>query len=141
MLSVMIKRNDYPVNAEQEASMQISIPDSKLALAREGLLALRDARGARLTAHSGAFWVTQEGSGKDHVIDAGQSLTVCADGLTVVTALQAGEITVHAPAPAPMRAGLLRRVQQFWRQLRPSASARAAAVAPLSLLHDPDPCT
>lgn len=97
--------------------MEIDIRNTRLSLARHGLVALRDAGGTRLTAHSGTFWITQEGTAKDYVIDAGDSLLVRGGGLTVVSALQPGDIGVQAAKPDNVAVPCAQRltVPQRWR--------------------------
>jgi len=54
-----------------------------------------DADVQEITARSGSFWITREGEGKDHLLKAGESLRVSAEGITVIEALQAGEIELR----------------------------------------------
>lgn len=74
--------------------MDISLKDAKFSLARDSLIALRDGRGARITCLDGSLWVTHEGSIKDEVLAAGQSLRIRHDGLTIVTALMPSALIV-----------------------------------------------
>ncbi|HWQ40267.1 MAG TPA: DUF2917 domain-containing protein [Burkholderiales bacterium] len=67
--------------------MDIALIDTRLSLPREGLIALRQARGARILCLAGCLWITQEGNLKDEVLRPGESLTVQRDGLTLITAL------------------------------------------------------
>ena len=67
--------------------MDISLKNTRLSLARDGLIAFRDGRGMRITCLEGSLWVTQECSIKDEVLGPGQTLRVRHDGLTVVTGL------------------------------------------------------
>lgn len=76
-----------PGQAGSLIDMDISLKGTRFALARDGLIALRDARGARITCLEGALWVTQEGSIKDEVLAPGQTLRVRHDGTTLITAL------------------------------------------------------
>lgn len=48
-----------------------------------------------VTVHSGSFWITHEGEGKDHLLKAGEALRVSAEGMTVIEALQTGEIVLR----------------------------------------------
>lgn len=80
--------------------MQIEFGRSTLTLARDGLLALRDAQGTQLLCHEGAIWVTQEGDIRDIIIGPGDALTVRAPGLTVVTAVQPSTLTLIEPTQA-----------------------------------------
>jgi hypothetical protein len=74
--------------------MQIEFGRSTLSLARDGLLALRDAQGTQILCHEGVIWVTQEGDIRDIIIGPGDALTVRAPGLTVVTAVQPSTLTL-----------------------------------------------
>jgi hypothetical protein len=74
--------------------MQIEFGRSTLSLARDGLLALRDALGTRILCHEGAIWVTQEGDIRDIIIGPGDAFTIRAPGLTVVTAVQPSKLTL-----------------------------------------------
>lgn len=76
--------------------MQIDFGRSTLSLARDGLLALRDAQGTQILCHEGAIWVTQEGDIRDIIIGPGDALTVHAPGLTVVTAVQPSTLSLVA---------------------------------------------
>lgn len=80
--------------------MQIEFGRSTLSLARDGLLALRDAQGTRILCHEGALWVTQEGDIRDLIIGPGDALTLRAPGLTVVTAVQPSTLTLVEPGQA-----------------------------------------
>jgi len=48
-----------------------------------------------ITICSGSFWITREGEGKDHLLKTGESLRVSAEGMTVMEALQAGEVELR----------------------------------------------
>ena len=80
--------------------MQIEINRSTLSLAREGLVAIRDGQGTRIVCHAGSLWITQECDVKDSVITTGESFTVRNPGLTLVTALNASELTIIEPRAA-----------------------------------------
>ena len=80
--------------------MQIEFGRSTLSLARDGLLALRDAQGTQILCQEGAVWVTQEGDIRDIIIGPGDALTIHAPGLTVVTAVQASKLTLVARSEA-----------------------------------------
>lgn len=95
--------------------MNIDMRNGRLILTRNDTIALRDAPGTELTAHTGVFWLTREGSSKDHVLGPGETIAIVGSGLTVVSALRDGEIIVHeaaasAPAvPCVQRETLLQR--------------------------------
>lgn len=67
--------------------MKIELSTSTLALPRDGLIALRDAEGTRVTSLKGALWITQDHQEGDVILEDGQSFTVDRPGLTLVMAL------------------------------------------------------
>ena len=83
--------------------MQMQFRETGLSMPRERQVALQDAQGVRITCRSGLFWITQEGDIRDHVLAPGQVLRISSGGLTVVSALREGEISLQetrAEAPA-----------------------------------------
>jgi hypothetical protein len=86
--SVMIYWNARRVKPAALSTMDISLKDTRLTLARDGLIALRDAHGTRIACLEGSLWITQECSIKDEVLAAGKVLRLRHDGLTIVTALE-----------------------------------------------------
>lgn len=80
--------------------MQVELNRSRVHLAREGLLAIRDGRATRVVCESGSLWITQEGDSRDSIISAGESFTIRYQGLTILTALEPSQLTVVEPAPA-----------------------------------------
>jgi hypothetical protein len=46
-----------------------------------------------VTAHSGAVWVTEAANPRDYLLQAGESVRLCARGLVVVEALTEAAIT------------------------------------------------
>lgn len=112
--------------------MELNIRNSRLSVAHEGLIAFRDAQGTRLTAHSGAFWITNEGNSKDHILGPGQSMVIDAGGLTVITALHAGDITVLEPLPGNVSRDCARRdtpLQRWLCKLQRMIAAPAEAIS------------
>ncbi len=67
--------------------MKIELNTPTLALPRDGLIALRDAEGTRVTTLRGALWITQDSHQSDVILEEGQSFTVDRAGLTLVMAL------------------------------------------------------
>jgi hypothetical protein len=55
----------------------------------------QDSATQEITVRSGSFWVTREGEGKDHLLKTGESLRVSTEGMTVMEALQAGEVELR----------------------------------------------
>jgi glutamine phosphoribosylpyrophosphate amidotransferase len=91
----MILRNGWPVKRRPEAkesSMNIDLDTSTLTLARDGLIALRDAQGTRVTCLTGALWITEDREHGDIVLEAGETVTLQRPGLTLVMALQPAEL-------------------------------------------------
>jgi hypothetical protein len=92
----------------EECAMKIDFGPSSFNLPREGVVLLREARGARVLCLSGALWITQEGGKEDVVLQAGESLRVTRGGLTLVTALRGSELRVIEPCKSGRE--LLRRM-------------------------------
>ena len=67
--------------------MKIELTTPILALPRDGLIALHDAEGTRVTTLKGALWITQDSQQGDVILEEGQSFTVDRRGLTLVMAL------------------------------------------------------
>ena len=72
--------------------MNIDLDTSTLTLARDGLIALRDAQGTRVTCLTGALWITEDREHGDIVLEAGETVTLQRPGLTLVMALQPAEL-------------------------------------------------
>jgi len=77
-------------------------------LGRYGALPLTDARGARVRSLRGTLWITQEGDGEDHIVNAGDDFTVSRNGVTLVAAVDGPGAFVVAP-PVPRAGGLIER--------------------------------
>ncbi len=75
--------------------MELRIQSPVLALERGEVVTLDDARGMRIRARQGLLWVTEEGNARDHIVGAGETLTVGHAGRTVVQALQAAWISIR----------------------------------------------
>jgi hypothetical protein len=60
------------------------------------MLRVLEGRGLRLLATEGQVWVTQEGCSRDAVLNAGESLCIENDGLTLVQALRRSAISLLA---------------------------------------------
>ncbi|MEO8453244.1 MAG: DUF2917 domain-containing protein [Gemmatimonadota bacterium] len=92
--------------------MNIELQASSLVLARDGMIAVRDAKGVRITCLTGALWITQDNYVKDFIVGAGESHTIDYAGLTLVTALEATTLSVREaslPLLARIGNGLARR--------------------------------
>lgn len=64
-------------------------------LQRGKVLPLRQGAGKTLTTHAGAVWVTEEGSGVDVVLNAGESFTLGQHGLALVEAFSDAAISLE----------------------------------------------
>jgi hypothetical protein len=80
--------------------MRIDFGASSFSLPRDGVVLLEDAEGACVDCLSGALWLTQEGREDDVILHPGESMRVANDGLTLVTALRAGELRIVQPHTA-----------------------------------------
>ena len=80
--------------------MNLSLHTPELALDTGQVLSLDDAEGVRIRARTGTVWVTEEGSVKDYIVAAGDTLIVEHAGRTVVQALQPAWISIGEGEPA-----------------------------------------
>ena len=80
--------------------MQLNIQAPMLALAEGQVLTLDDAAGLRILARSGTVWITEEGSPRDHIVRAGDTLIVARGGRTVVQAIAAAWVSLAEGEPA-----------------------------------------
>lgn len=55
---------------------------------RGEMLRLADADGRLIRVQAGRLWITQEGEGADHIVEAGQTFTIGKPGVTLVAALR-----------------------------------------------------
>ena len=100
--------------------MDAALTNTRLELAKEGLIAVRDAQDARIECLAGTIWVTQEGALKDDVLEAGDSLVVRKPGLTVITALVPAALTVSAPVGRENQPSALKQRREWsWLGLHP----------------------
>jgi hypothetical protein len=72
--------------------MNIELDTSTLSLPRDGLVAVRDAEGTRVTCVSGALWITEDHREGDVILEAGQAFTIGRPGLTLIMALSAASL-------------------------------------------------
>jgi len=68
-------------------AMNIELDTSTLSLARDGLVALRDAEGTRVTCLDGALWITEDARERDVLLEAGEAFTIDRPGLTLIMGL------------------------------------------------------
>ena len=78
--------------------MNIALDSSTLHLERDGLIALRDGRGTRVTCVSGTLWITQDHDAHDNLIGAGETLIIDYAGLTLLTALEPTDLQLIEPS-------------------------------------------
>jgi predicted xylose isomerase-like sugar epimerase len=76
--------------------MEIIAPTLCLRLNKDGCLRLVDAAGAVLRACHGALWITQAGDAVDHVLEAGSSLKLDRNGVSLVCAVTDAELRVES---------------------------------------------
>jgi len=67
--------------------MNLALGQWTVGLERDKLIALRDAKGVRISCLDGALWITQEKKAADVVLEAGQFFVIDTPGLTLVMAL------------------------------------------------------
>ncbi len=83
--------------------MNIELANSTLTLARDGLIALRDAPGTHVACLTGALWITEDHGRYDIILEAGESVTLRRRGLTLVMALQPASLRLSERRDAPVQ--------------------------------------
>ena len=106
----------------------------EVALPRRHTLRIRDGEGLIVEVVEGCLWLTQDQDRKDYIANAGQSLTIERDGLTLASACSAARIRLRKSGAACAPAIDLGGDSATWaHDGRPSLSAferlRTAAVA------------
>jgi len=101
--------------------MKIELSTPTLALPRDGLIALRDATGTRVTTLKGALWITQDHQEGDVILQEGQSFTVDRRGLTLVMALTPASLQLLEPHET-FAARIGAWFAQLWTGNRPAAT-------------------
>jgi hypothetical protein len=94
--------------------MNIELQASNLSLARDGMIAVRDARGVRITCLTGVLWITRDNYAKDFIVGPGESHVIDYPGLTLVTALEPTTLSMReASVPLLTRIGnaIVRRLE------------------------------
>lgn len=79
--------------------MNIELQASNIVLARDGMIAIRDAQGVRIGCIKGALWITQDNYVQDFIVGPGETHTIDYAGLTLVTALEPTTLSVGEPKP------------------------------------------
>jgi len=106
----------------QEGIVNIALDASTLSLSRDGVIAIRDAQGARVRCVSGALWITQDSCIGDTILLSGESITLQRPGLTLIMALEGASLRLYEP-----RADLWSRVKSALRRWGPRARRAAPA--------------
>jgi hypothetical protein len=76
----------------------------RINLRRGDLVCIRNGSGATIAVERGTAWLTQDGDRRDVVLEAGGSFRLDREGVAVVSALAAAELTVTAAAGASLPA-------------------------------------
>lgn len=101
--------------------MNIDLSTSTLSLPRDGLIAVRDAPGTRVTAVRGALWITEDHERGDTILEAGQTFTIRRPGLTLIMALEPASLRL-----CERRESLAARIAGWLSHLLPSRARPAA---------------
>jgi len=102
--------------------VNIALDASTLCLSRDGVIAIRDAQGARVRCVSGALWITQDSCTADTILLPGDSISLQRPGLTLIMALEGASLRLYEP-----RANLLSRVKAALRRWVPRAGRAVQA--------------
>jgi Protein of unknown function (DUF2917) len=74
---------------------------SPFSVSRGSLLRIDGGAGVLVHVWAGEIWLTQEGSGKDHVLGAGQSFRLDRGGAALAHAFSRSVVSLTPPAPRP----------------------------------------
>ncbi|MCC7546648.1 MAG: DUF2917 domain-containing protein [Burkholderiales bacterium] len=99
--------------------------EEALALARDRMLALRDAQGSRVQCLSGLLWVTEDQRVTDLVLKPGDSFIVGHQGLVLVMALDTSTLRIRHERGFSALARLLRRLGRRWNGRREATASRS----------------
>lgn len=103
--------------------MTSTLTNSRIDLARTGLLNFRAAAGSTVACERGLVWVTLEGEPDDYWLPAGESIVARRSGRVVVEAAQLSRIVLQKPAAARWATRLHRAVRWMRRSLTLQAHA------------------
>jgi hypothetical protein len=78
--------------------MRLDLEYPVIALDRGEVLTLDEAVGKRILAQRGTVWITEEDNVDDHILGAGETLTVTHGGRTVIQALNPAWISIRESA-------------------------------------------
>jgi hypothetical protein len=99
------------------AAMDINLHGATIALPAHGVTTLEDARGVRLMAVAGSFWVTQDGDRRDYFLAAGEDLDITTDGAVVIEAQTESRLAVLRPPAVDLAFGRGAAGPKGWRRL------------------------
>ncbi len=80
--------------------MDVALHASTLTLARDRLIALRNADGTVVRCLDGSLWITEGRGSEDVILGPGESFAISGAGLTLVTALDHARFRLCEPRPA-----------------------------------------
>jgi hypothetical protein len=78
--------------------------DVRIELEYRRILPLEDAAGTRVDCLRGCLWITENGSTKDIVLEAGESYVLTRDGVALLQALRRTLVGICMPAMQPVGA-------------------------------------
>jgi len=96
--------------------MNVAFGKSSVGLERDQMIALRDAKGTHVRVLDGVLWITQEGTGTDVLLEAGQSLVIDTPGLTLLMAMRPSKLRLRERISRP---SALWQALVSWARLRP----------------------
>ncbi len=104
--------------------MNIALDGTTLTLVRDGLLAVRDAEGSRVTCLTGSLWITEDQRTCDVIVEAGESFVIKRPGLTLIMALEPATLRMRE---RPAGSWAARVAGWLHRRLAPRPSTGALA--------------
>jgi hypothetical protein len=78
----------------------------RINIRRGDLVCIRNGDGVTVAVERGTAWLTQDGDHRDVVLEAGGSFRLDREGVAVVAALAAAELTVTGAAGASLRVAI-----------------------------------
>ena len=102
--------------------MNVALDASTLSLSRDGLIAVRDAKGSRVRCLSGSLWITEDHSDRDIIVGPGESFTLRRDGLTLIMALHPASLQL-----SERRSSFADRLSAWLSRLLPRRSVPSSA--------------
>ena len=77
--------------------MKFDLDQSTTQLTEGKLISLPRAEGSTVAVLWGSVWVTQDGDSRDYELNAGESFTICGDGMVVIIAFENSALTILQP--------------------------------------------